>query len=70
VDGFAVVIFDNRNPAWQPRGKGYIAFQQVQQSLRDRNKLQRCSWQDILVALRQESSLAWLTQELALKYGL
>lgn len=71
VDGVAVLVFDDRNPAWQ-NGNGHIAFQQVRASLQEphRHRLQRCSWQSIMSAMREEPSLQWLTNELGIKYGL
>lgn len=70
VDGIAVLMFDNRNPAWLVGGKGHTAFQQVRQSLREPHRLQMCSWQDLLAVMRRTQAHAWLTNEIQLKYGM
>lgn len=66
----ALVLYDHRNPAFQPGGDGMIAFKQVVTALRDRSLLRRCSWQRLLARLRQDDSLDWLTDAVERKYGL
>ena len=66
----ALLVYDRRNPAFQPGGDGMVAYGQVSHALRDRSLLRRCSWQRILARLRQDDSLNWLTDPIERKYGL
>jgi len=67
--GHAVLLYDNRNPAFQAIGKGQRAFQQTRNALRDPSTLRKCSWQAVLGHLRQSHTLPWLTDEVQAKYG-
>ncbi len=69
-EGHAVLIYDERNPAFKEGGKGLHAFETTRQALKVPNMLRKCSWQQILAAMRTKSDLAWLTDELQAKYGL
>jgi len=68
--GLVVLLFDERNPAFQPDGAGYAAFTQVRGMLREPGKLQRCTWQELVRILRGDPELNWLTDHLKRKYGL
>lgn len=70
--GYAVLVYDDRNPAFQSGGRGDAAFRQTTDALRPEyaSVLRRCTWQRIVAALRQESALGRLTDELGAKYGL
>jgi hypothetical protein len=67
--GHVVLIYDERNPAFQEGGKGFISFTDTQQALRDPTMLRKCSWQRMVQHLRNKNILPWLTEQLDLKYG-
>jgi hypothetical protein len=68
--GHAILIYDERNPAFQKNGKGMKAYVETQDALREPTMLRKCSWQRIVKYIRENNLLPWLTEELALKYGL
>ena len=69
-DGHAVLIYDDRNPAFQKGGLGLIGYLETKKALREPTMLRKCSWQRIAQYLREKEVLPWLTENLALKYGL
>ena len=69
-NGHAVLIYDQRNPAFQKGGAGFIAFTETQRDLREPTMLRKCSWQRITRHMRDRDVLPWLTEQLASKYGL
>lgn len=69
-DGHAVLIYDERNPAFQAGGAGLAAYTETQRALREPTMLRKCSWQRIIQHISHGGFLSWLTEELALKYGL
>jgi hypothetical protein len=70
ANGHVVLICDERNPAFQKDGEGFMAFTETQQALREPTMLRKCSWQRIIQHMRNKGILAWLTEQLALKYGM
>ena len=68
--GHAVLLYDERNPAFQEKGKGWNAYDAAKGSLKNVNMLRRCTWQEIIARLRDDEELFWLPEELNLKYGL
>jgi len=68
-NGHVVLIYDERNPAFQNKGEGLIAYKEVQVALQEPTTIRKCSWQRIIQHLRIKKILPWLTDELALKYG-
>ena len=68
--GHVVLIYDDRNPAFQPGGGGFLAFSQTRQALKNVRLLKKCSWQRIIRHLKTISILPWLLEKLELKYGL
>lgn len=70
ANGHAVVIYDERNPAFQEDGKGDLSFRETRLALREPRTLRTCSWQRIVKAMRGNEILPWLTEQLAMKYGL
>lgn len=70
ANGHAVLIYDERNPAFQEGGLGFVAFAETRRVLREPAMLRKCSWQRIVDHMRNEGALPWLTERLALKYGL
>jgi len=69
-DGHVILIYDERNPAFQERGAGLAAYMETRAALRKPTMLRRCSWQRIIQHIRHNGFLPWLTEHLALKYGL
>lgn len=67
--GHAIMIYDERNPAFQEGGKGYNAFKYIKESLKEQSILRKCSWQRIVEHLREKKLLPWLTERLKEKYG-
>jgi hypothetical protein len=61
---------DARNPAFQEKGKGFTAYMETRLALREPAMLRKCSWQRIVEHIAHERLLPWLTEHLALKYGL
>ncbi|MFO7683404.1 MAG: hypothetical protein R6X34_25500 [Chloroflexota bacterium] len=68
-NGHVVVIYDERNPAFQERGNAFAAYMETQAALREPTMLRKCSWQRIIKHIRSCGSLPWLTEHIALKYG-
>lgn len=66
--GHALLVYDDRNPAFQPHDKG--TFETLRAQLRDVTMLRRCSWQAILSVMDGYDDLQWLVSELDRKYGL
>jgi len=62
ANGHVVLIYDERNPAFQKDGKGFIAFIETQQALQEPTMLRKCSWQRIVQHMRNKGILSWLTQ--------
>lgn len=69
-EGHVILIYDARNPAFNLAGKGLKAYIETREALRRPSMLRKCSWQRIVDHLRDKGVLGWLTEELALKYGL
>jgi hypothetical protein len=69
-NGHAVLIYDERNPAFVSDGSGRAAYEQTRVALREKDVLRKCSWQRILRHFRDAGDLTWLTDELFAKYGL
>jgi hypothetical protein len=69
-DGHAILIYDERNPAFQQGGNGLIAYTETRTALQEPTMLRKCSWQRIVQHIREKNILSWLTENLALKYGL
>jgi hypothetical protein len=68
--GHALVIYDQRNPALAPGGKGDMQWRAATNSLRLVGALRRLSWQAFLSQWPRHSDLDWLKEELGAKYGL
>jgi hypothetical protein len=68
--GYALLIYDERNPAFQLNGKGYKSYYYTRNALINSTMLRKCSWQKIVNWLRIKNDLPWLTDQLSLKYGL
>jgi hypothetical protein len=69
-NGHVVLIYDERNPAFQNGGDGLVAYMETQKALQEPTMLRKCSWQRIVQHIREKDILSWLTENLTLKYGL
>mgnify|MGYP000935015871 CR=1 FL=1 len=67
--GHVVVVYDERNPAFQKGGGAVDSYLETKSALKNPQMLRKCSWQMIIHAMRQRKVLGWLTEELAAKYG-
>jgi hypothetical protein len=68
--GHAVLLYDERNPAFREGGVGWNSYEAVKESLNNDNVLRRCTWQQITTRLGVDDELSWLAEGLNLKYGL
>ena len=68
-NGYVVLFYDERNPAFTNGGKALHSYNQTIHQLRDPRMLRKCSWQKIINLMRSKSILPWLTEELDKKYG-
>lgn len=69
-DGHAVLLYDERNPAFQNGGQGFKSYAATKEALQTPSMLRKCSWQRIVQHLRDANKLPWLTFHLEQKYGL
>jgi hypothetical protein len=69
-EGHVVLVYDERNPAFQKGGKGYTAYEETRNALREPGRLRKCSWQGIVRRIRGEQRLSWLADQLEVKYGI
>ncbi len=69
-NGHVLLIYDERNPAFNIGGNGLNAFNEIKKALKNQSMLRRCSWQRIVTHIRSKSILPWLAEHLYLKYGL
>ena len=67
--GHAVLLYDERNPAFQSGGKGRREWDTVRKALKNPALLQQCTWQQVMGVMRRDSELSWLTELLQIKYG-
>ena len=67
--GHVVLLYDERNPAFQDGGEGITAWNTVRVALRNQWLIQKCTWQEVVNCLRKDESLDWLTTERSEKYG-
>jgi hypothetical protein len=68
--GHALVIYDARNPAFQPGGTADSQWLATLAALQQPSVLRRVSWQAVVGHLSQNADLQWLTRGLRDKYGL
>ena len=64
-----VLLVDERNPAFQRDGDGRRAFDAVRAALRHSETLHWCTWQDVMKAVRTNTNLIGLADEIHAKYG-
>jgi len=68
--GHVVLLYDARNPEFQKEGEGTSAYNEVKNGLLNKSLLQKCTWQQVIVAMKADPELAWLVEALGEKYGL
>lgn len=68
-NGHVVLIYDERNPAFQIGGNGFLSYQESKRELKNPEMLRKCSWQRIVNLMREKNRLPWLINQLKLKYG-
>ena len=68
--GHALVIYDDRNPAYLPGGEAARQWDAATGALVRRPLLRRCSWQRLVAHLANDHDLVWLVNGLAAKYGI
>ena len=70
ASGHALVLYDARNPEFQPGGKAHSQYQSTTSASQIPGLLRRLSWQKLLTALAQAPELTYLTENLKNKYGI
>jgi hypothetical protein len=68
--GHVVLMYDERNPAFQGGGKGDVAYEETRTTLLEPDRLKKCSWQQVARIIRKEKRLSWLAEQLEAKYGI
>lgn len=68
--GHALLVYDGRNPRFQPDGVARLAVEQIHEALGPHtDRLRLVTWQDIVSALSGVGEVSYLVEELELKYG-
>jgi hypothetical protein len=70
ASGHALIIYDERNPAFRRAGEARSAYDAVRAALRHPGLLRTVSWQRIIDQLSTVRDLRWLVDGLEAKYGL
>ena len=70
ASGHALIIYDERNPAFWPDGDARSAYDAVCKALRHPGLLRTVSWQRVIDQLSTAGDLRWLVDGLEAKYGL
>ena len=68
--GHVVLVYDERNPAFQKGGKGYAAYEETRNALLEPDRLKRCSWQQIARLIRKDKRTVVAYDQLEAKYGI
>ena len=68
--GHVLIVYDDRNPAFQPNGRAWAQWQAAVDDCRYRGVLRRLSWQRLLSSLAKAPEFAYLVHGLREKYGL
>jgi len=58
--GHVILIYGERNPAFQKDGKGYKAFENTREALHEPQLLRKCSWQRSVNHIRGKNDFSWL----------
>ena len=69
--GHAVLVHDERNPEFLEGGTGWEAWKKMRAGLKKGKEdcLRKCTWQEIIFAMKKEPALSWLVEMLHEKYG-
>jgi hypothetical protein len=70
ASGHALIIYDERNPAFWPGGDARSAYDAACKALRHPGLLRTVSWQRVIDQLSAAGDLRWLVDGLEAKYGL
>ena len=70
ASGHALVLYDARNPEFQPGGKAHSQYQSTTSASQIPGLLRRLSWQKLMTALAKAPELTYLTVNLKNKYGI
>lgn len=68
TSGHALIVYDERNPAFRKNGEGDLQFNAAKEALRKPDVLRRISWQRLMKQL--PDGMHWLKNEVRLKYGI
>ena len=68
--GHALLVYDDRNPAFADGGEAYRQWRDALAACRVPGLLRRVSWQRLAAALAMAPELAWLAEGLRAKYGI
>jgi hypothetical protein len=69
-NGHAVLVYDERNPAFAKGGKGAKAFRLTQEALHESQNLRKVSWQRMCSFMKENKKLSWFNNAIADKYGI
>ena len=70
LHGQLILVYDKRNPACQLGGKIHKSFTEIRNALIFPRMVRKTTWQNIVSAMRAESILPWLSEELEKKYNI
>jgi hypothetical protein len=68
--GHALIIYDQRNPAMLPGGRGDCQWRDASSAIRTAGTLRRLSWQSLMGQWPADEVLDWMKARLKDKYGL
>lgn len=69
-NGHAVLVYDNRNPAYRITGAADAQFRQTALACRFPGLIRRVSWQEILRVCQGTADLGWLVDAIEKKHGI
>ncbi len=70
ASGHVVVLYDDRNPAFQESGEAGRVYDTVKNALQNPALLEKTTWQQVVACLRGDPEMAWLAQKIGDKYGI
>jgi len=68
--GHLLIVYDDRNPAFQPNGRAWTQWQAAVGDCRYQGLMRRLSWQRLLASLANAPEFEYLVNGLGKKYGL
>jgi|GEM_PF-498013 len=69
-ESHCLLVYDERNPAFQIGGAALRAWEQVREGLRAKQCARRVSWQSIMSRVAADPEMQWLASEIEQKYGI